>query len=366
MSDIHLGSRAFNTNNILNKLYGVFRHHPSASNIDLIFLVGDVFDCMQEWPDDNVGSIQIFIGYLLEYCKKYDIVLRVLEGTPSHDRSQSKEFIIINELLGNIADVKYVSVLDIEHIDKYDIEVLYVPDEWKPTTEETQSEVSKLLDERGLTAVHFTLLHGHFPHQVPDLKNIQVHDSVFYSRITKRYVFIGHDHTMVVRDNLIAHGSFDRTAHNQESPKGYFKVISHNDVTLDTVTFIENKLAVPFLTVNVDGMSFDEGKMAINAVVGDLVTAGVKEANIRIKYKKNDLVDAYYNTLVKVYPFIKWDKLYIKDALPIKPTAAVEVYKPVNVTPNNVIGIVKKRLLCSDADDQLITTALKLLNGIRS
>lgn len=363
MSDIHLGGRAFNTEVVLGKLYSVFQFTPTAANIDIIFLAGDIFDCLQSWPDEPVGPIQLFISHLLKYCKKYDILLRVLEGTKSHDRKQSKEFIIINEMLQINADVRYITGVEIEHVDKFNIDILYVPDEHKPTTEETKEEVIKLMQERGLEFVDFSVMHGHFPHQVPDVKYLQVHDPDFYSYITKRYVFIGHDHEMCVHDNLIAHGSFDRTAHGQENPKGYFNVISHRDRSLDRVTFVENELATPFITVDVENLTYDDSKKAIDEVIIPILD--YPESNIRIKYRRNDLIDAYYNSLVKVYPKINWSKLYVRDEPVVKTSTLVEIYKPVNITPNNVTSIIKKRLKCGDADDSLIKTALQLLHEIR-
>ena len=60
--------------------------------------------------------------------KPYNIILRILEGTPSHDWKQSKLFIHLNDLTKAGTDVKYIDSLSIEYIDKFGINVLY-PDE---------------------------------------------------------------------------------------------------------------------------------------------------------------------------------------------------------------------------------------------
>lgn len=365
MSDIHLGCRGVSTINILSRLYNTFKHCPEAAHIDFIFLVGDIFDSLQSWPDESVGPIQVFIGYLLRFCKKYDICLRVLEGTPSHDRGQSKEFIIMNEILEINCDVRWVKDIEIEYVERYGVNILYVPDEYRPTTEETKDLVKLAMQNAGLKSVHFTLLHGYYAYQVPDLKDLQVHDHIFYSNITERYGFTGHNHPMSVYENLINHGSFDRLAHNQEHPKGYFKVSSYANRSLDIVQFVENIDATPFITIDISEINFEEGKKVIYKNIEPLLHANIPEINIRLRYKRDSLTDALFNSLNKVYTQITWTKDYVKEVSTVKVGVTVEIYKPVNITKNNITGIIKKRLLCGDSGDRLNKTVLELLHGIK-
>jgi len=136
-----------------------------------------------------------------------DICLRVLEGTPSHDRRQSRQFKIVKALLGIEMDLKYVDTLSIEHNEKFDCTFLYLPDEWRGCNEQTKEEVKRLLVQHNLESVDFAFMHGSFPHQLPNIKHIPVHDPEFYLSIVNKYIFIGHIHVMSQYERILAQGS---------------------------------------------------------------------------------------------------------------------------------------------------------------
>ena len=101
-----------------------------------ISLAGDVFDTLLELNSDDVREIKYWVSSLLKFCAAHDITLRVLEGTPSHDWTQSSTFITTANILNlDNLDLKYIDKVEIEYIEKYNIHVLYIPDEINPTTE---------------------------------------------------------------------------------------------------------------------------------------------------------------------------------------------------------------------------------------
>jgi DNA repair exonuclease SbcCD nuclease subunit len=153
LSDIHLGHPDNPAERIIKNLKNAFSDNASMAEIDIIFIAGDVFDRLLSLPDDAVTEIDFWITSFLRLCKKHDIVLRVLEGTPSHDWKQSKRFVKINELSRIGADVQHVTELSIEYIDRFGINVLYVPDELPGGTNKTFESVLELMEERGLKKV---------------------------------------------------------------------------------------------------------------------------------------------------------------------------------------------------------------------
>src|SRR5690606_24238089 len=97
-----------------------------------------------------------------------DVAVRVLEGTPSHDREQSKRFVVINESVGKIgADLVYIDELSIRYEERFDMNLLFVPDELNHDPNITLAQVQELMAERNLEKVDFAFMHGQFEYQLP-------------------------------------------------------------------------------------------------------------------------------------------------------------------------------------------------------
>ena len=242
ISDIHIGHHRTTSEHIIDNLKKYLLNDKRFPSLDILFIPGDTFDRDLNLSDKYLTEIHHFIIKLLRACIKHDIVLRVLEGTPMHDRKQSRLFVTLNELLIEQADVKFIDDVHIEHIDKYNIDVLYVPDVISPTVEETQEKVKCKLKEHNLKKVDYALMHGFFPHNRPSNIPLPAHDPDYYLSIVRKYIFIGHPHTMNVHKRFITHGSFDRVRHDDLGDKGYFLVKSYPTSTEhDTITFVVNK-----------------------------------------------------------------------------------------------------------------------------
>ena len=125
VSDIHLGHRTNKATDITRKLKAAFPDNEETGKLDIIFIAGDVFDSLLTLDDNPyIAEIDLWIGNLLRVCANRDIILRVLKGTPSHDWDQSKRFEVIQSVTQVPCDLKYVDTLEVEYIDKLDINVL--------------------------------------------------------------------------------------------------------------------------------------------------------------------------------------------------------------------------------------------------
>ena len=67
------------------------------------------------WYGDFSWTSHEWLTELIVFCKQHDIILRILEGTPSHDRNQSKVITSIIKKLNIELDYKYIDTLYIEH-----------------------------------------------------------------------------------------------------------------------------------------------------------------------------------------------------------------------------------------------------------
>ena len=266
VSDIHLGHSTTPTTRIIENLQREFNSN-TLKDVHILFIAGDIFDRMLNLPDDRVSEIQNWIYKLLRDCKITNTTLRVLHGTGSHDFGQGKMFIHVNDISGINCDVKYIDKLDIEYIDRFNTNVLYIPDEWRGDSKQTQNEVIDLMHSKRLTTVDISVMHGFFGFQTPD--RIQAHDENFYSNITKHFVTIGHVHLYSEYKNIIAQGSFDRIRQGEEGKKGYIKVfLNLEDPSHNKRVFCENKYATLYKTINITKL---DSKLAVENVFDKVI-----------------------------------------------------------------------------------------------
>lgn len=256
LSDIHLGNHRNATEDLIRQLK-VFLNDPFfKENLDILFLIGDVFDRAIYLHQDECFLVMRFIDWLFEYCVQHNVVLRVVEGTPSHDWAQSRLFKEMAELKPtqlywkDKLQAQYVDTLSIEIIEPFGLSVLYVPDEWRTTASETFEEVKILLKEKGLSKVDIAMMHGQFVYQLPGEISKLSHREEDYLDIVDRFISVGHIHTHNPRGRIIPQGSFGRYAHGEEEDKGgvYFHLQPNRE---DRWLFVKNKLATIYKTLNV-------------------------------------------------------------------------------------------------------------------
>lgn len=237
----------------------------------MIVVAGDLFDRRIDYPNDDIALIEAWGLDLLKVCAKMNIMLRLLEGTPSHDWKQSRFFLRLNEQHNINANVLYFDKVDVEYNERLQMNILYVPDEYRHTCKETQVEVEKLLRLKGLTKVQLSVMHGTFPHQIPEkAKHVfnDYHDPVFYTSITEYHISVGHIHTSSTYGIIVPQGSFDRLRHNEEEDKGFVAlyIVDTNGVKTTYVKFVVNKDAMMFKTLDVQELSFSEVKNVLLSI----------------------------------------------------------------------------------------------------
>ena len=258
MSDIHLGHSTTPTLYITKNMEKVFKdNYTKFKNLDILILAGDIFDKLLSPASEDYLLAMDWLCVVAVFCSDHKIKLRILEGTPSHDWKQGQVFANMLSNLKIDVDFRYVTVIEVEHIQDLGIDILYVPDEANDTAEETLEEVRTVMSAAGLTKVDIAVMHGEFEYQLPMISSKVAHNEVEYHKLVRYYIFIGHIHTFSVNGKIVAQGSFDRTAHNEEKPKGcvYAKIYSTGDKELK---FIRNKGAMVYKTYRYPGVSIDD------------------------------------------------------------------------------------------------------------
>ncbi|MBE0438169.1 MAG: metallophosphoesterase [Gammaproteobacteria bacterium] len=343
IGDIHLGHRKTPARNTLKFLEEVFPNRAKMEDVDLIFITGDVFDRLLSYPDDNVFEIELWINKFLRICKKYDVVVRMVEGTPSHDWKQSKSFMKINEMMDIGADIKYFEALDIEHNEKFGIDILYIPDEWRPECDDTWLDVQKLMARKGLDKVDFINMHGAFSYQLPEFLSSSTHDPERYLSITRYFIYVGHIHKHTVNDRIIAAGSTDRLAHNEEEDKGYVETIV-DPKGQHKITFIPNEMAIVYKTLACVDDNVEKTLKFLEKEIKKLP----EHSYIRIKASADNpiLSSSSMETLKGLFPNVHLDTLLDKDTK-VNSQTLVDLrnsYQPIKITKNNIVELLTSRL----------------------
>lgn len=358
ISDIHLGNRKNSAKSIIANLDRYFSNDAHLSKVDVVLLAGDVFDDLLTLSGEDVAHIDSWIARFLRLCARYNVLVRVLEGTPSHDRGQSERFTIINEIhernSGTHVDLKHVKDLSIEHIDKFGIDVLFVPDELPHGTEGTLEQVKYLLKEKNLEQVDFACMHGQFSYQLPaHIANIPRHDENAYLEIVRHLIFIGHIHVHSRRDRIIAQGSFDRISHGEEGPKGYVTTTVYPNGDDETV-FVVNETARKYLTVPCPYAEVEENLKLIDRAVEFLPN----ESFVRIEAHYANAILTNLDALRVRWPLLIWSSIARdKDDKKHDDLVVIQeesLYVPIHIDRHNLSQLVMSRLNGSGLTSDLL------------
>lgn len=335
ISDIHLGHRRTKAQFIIDNLNKYFSTNEILSQIDILFFAGDVFDSLLSYDSEDISLIEVWIAKLFRKCFRHEVTVVVLKGTNSHDRNQNQAFVKIHSILekhNHAPTLHYADKLSIIHIEKYDINVLCVPDEWRNDCNVTFSEVTELLNSKGLQKVDFAIMHGMFTYQCPEISKPHLkHLESNYLPIVRYLIFIGHVHTHSTFDRIFSQGSFDRLAQDEEEPKGFLlaEIVSDTDYK---VTFIENKSAKIYKTLQ---CKHEDALLAMEYIASKIKSIP-NDSYIRIIVNKSSALALSEDVLNKRWPTLNWKIDYVK-----KKNEQATIDLVVNSAPRDLIVINK-------------------------
>lgn len=363
VSDIHLLHRNNKTQFIIDNLNKYLCTDEMLSKADILFIAGDLFDGPVPFTNEDIGLVNIWVAKLLHKCKKYNVCLRVLEGTPSHDMGQSKIFTNLNQILfkGQLgADLQYVKTLSVEYIERFGINVLYVPDEWNHDNYDTYVEVKGILKNKGLDKVDFAVMHGQFEYQLADVVKKHVkHDSVLYLEMVRHLIFIGHVHKHSSMDRIYSHGSFDRLAHNEEEAKGFLYATVYKDGT-HKCEFIQNKGARVYKTVKCSAEDTQENMLRIDKVAAKLPD----DSFIRIVADKSNPIMNAEDTLKQRWPALNWSFSRAKEKETKSAAASYheeEKYTPIIINKESIRNLLLPRIQNLQLSDGVLNRCLSYI-----
>lgn len=357
--DVHLGHHRTTAREIISGLMKALPDNEETAKLDLILFAGDLFDRLLHLPDDSVGEIHVYFIWLLGLCKKHNIVLRALEGTPSHDWKQSKLLVDINAAYNIGADVRHVTDMEVEIIDSLGLSVLYVPDEWDPNPSRTLKEAKNCINKAtGDIRCDLIVMHGGFEFQLPG--HMHPHNSEDWSALARTAVFCGHIHQAAIKDNIIVSGSFDRICHGDEMPKGHYRlrIKPHG---IHDVFFVENKAAKTFLDLDVSGLPPENAIKYLSKKVENYR----KGSYLRIVGNMGDDLPLTKSKMVELFPSMVWSfKPLDKKRPDIIGDVVEDVKQGIDITSDNIAKLVSDRMTEKGIASEKALLALELLNRV--
>lgn len=364
ISDVHLHHPHTTTVEIVDKLGRIaFPDNAKTASLDAIFIGGDLFDRIMSLNDPDVPVVERWMERMLRLCKKHNILLRVLEGTPSHDRKQSQQFVTVNDICNIGCDLRYIDRVEVELIEQFGVSVLYIPDEWKNDTDEAWKDANTALSLAGLEKVDYAIMHGSFHYQLPAAAvKAPKHVEERYLSIVKRVITIGHIHDASNFERIYANGSFDRIGHGYEPAKGFWIIDSQDDV--DTATFIENTEAKIFKTIDCRGLVLEE---ALNKISYVIELKYPVDSHFQILALPDDPILFGANVISQKYPIYNWKitRKELKARTQQELIEAKQAFIPMTINKDTIVDIVARRMEQKNIDPLIAATAASLLESGR-
>lgn len=343
ISDIHLGCPS-NPAKFMVKGLEKLLSSEALRDIDILVIAGDVFDKGLAFDHDDVQVIVTFLGRLIARCRRLDVTVRIVKGTPSHDREQSRVFEALNNGLpeDQRCDLKYFEEVEIEYMESYGLHILYVPDEKNTSDAVTLMQVREMMRSRAIEKVDFAVMHGFFEFQVP-MGNHRHHDSKEYLELVRYLIFIGHDHTAQQYDRIIVQGSPDRQRHGMEEDKGCVRSVVNRDGTYK-VKFVVNKDAMIFKT-----LTLPDDLEEADRLVCDTCDKLPNESHLRLAGYRGNPALVSLDVYSRRYPFLKFSPVKFLDEEKEQESNIIEPdeddeYKPFTIDKSNISEIITSRV----------------------
>ena len=262
VSDLHFGNPRISSEQLYLKLKKIL--YPELRDTHLVVIAGDLYDQLLTVSSKAHRYAAMFIADLFRFSARTGCQIRILHGTYTHDRDQLSVFStlalpqtrykIINEIsCEEITDFRYLS----EQLN-LKLRVGYLPDNLSyKHSEDAVAHLQRSMTCCGWNTLDLLVGHGAFAHTLPVDANhrppcLYTHEQ--FKNLVQGPIVMGHIHVHSRKYNIYYCGSFDRMAHGEEEPKGFY-VFTRDDANREgwRTRFVVDTLATPFISIQPEG-----------------------------------------------------------------------------------------------------------------
>lgn len=265
IADIHIGKKS--AERLRKELEEGFLKYieDEKDNLDLVTIAGDYFDRIIRF-NEPAGVLALdTLDRIIETAKNGHFLVRIIQGTKSHDNNQLDVFNSYEETYPDILKIITKVTKETINLKGHELKVLYLPEEY-PTDPDSYYQ--------DYFSDHYDLIYGHgmtdivgfsFSDWKDEGENISfgtpVHNTDKLLDLSSGPVMFGHIHNKKsYKDKFYYTGSYSRYAFDSQEPKGWLVAEINPDDTSDyTVEFKENKLAPTYGIIEVDTLPLEEG-----------------------------------------------------------------------------------------------------------
>lgn len=314
-ADNHMGNPRVDAFYMTKTFYELIE--PWFVKSDMAVFNGDFFDLAISMADRAAAPIVSLIAKIHLLCEKNNITTRWVRGTIEHDRIQ---MLIIKELYdvyNHTFDMRYVDTLSLEYIERFDMRVLYLPDNLPyANSQEVMDAVWEKMREKDWDWVDYAFVHGSFDFAIPKMANPKVLFTPSQFKFVRFQTLCGHIHNGGEEDGVRYTQSSDRLCHNDETAKGFLYLT--NDGEVSNIRFVENEKAHIFKTYNY--ASEPDSEVIIKHLKRELDRLPADRYSfIRIIHPDPHLRRSVINVFKKDYP----DVIFSEKAAPTEDTPEV-------------------------------------------
>lgn len=359
-SDQHnLHSKTPTSHILYNSTQFLTRSH-NLEEVDIVVFGGDFYERLVDASHPDMRLTQHWIRKFLLECLEHNVIVRVLEGTSSHDREQPENFVV---QCPDGLDLKWVKELSYEYIEALGIDVFYVPDNMGSLSPDViWDKTLEILSANGKKEVDYVFFHGAFEYQIPLKFSKHSHSETRWQSIVKRHLFAGHVHKPSEYGKIRVSGSFDRLNHGEEHAKGGYEFWWDPESDWCETKFWENKNALPYYRVLQHPDDTNEDLLdKVNRLIK--LKNPIPKSRIQIRGKNGALIKGVAEYLKATYVdyFFDIDTSSQMEKMISPDTVNDLTYEGVSLTKDNFSEHLRQFMIEEMTDQNMMEGSLELL-----
>lgn len=256
INDLHFGID--DTPRLYSELH-IFKEKLAEYKPDILIFVGDYFDSKLSFTDNQSYYAMMFFNEVMMICKENNIIVRMVQGTRSHDLNQLQAF--KSHERDKKVNFRIIEALSDEEL--LGLKILYIPEEYPEDREFYEEFFKQHQGEYDLVAMHGTAecVEGGeiMAKSVAGRKNVAPVFTVdeLLGLLTKRgFVSSGHIHQRSNYKNKILYsGAYTRWRFDDTSDRGFTYFEFEDDSS--KFEFILNSEAPEFKTIRLSESLID-------------------------------------------------------------------------------------------------------------
>jgi len=337
---------------------------------DIFIINGDLFHRAVSLMNTPTIEIINWIISILELCKKYDLIFRILDGTGSHDYHQSRIFVPLFKAL-QLGDAKFINDVTVENIKGFNVG--WIPDN-KGTANSVKRQLVNAMSMANIDELNLLNIHSAFAFNLPpQALSKNTLDEQSFIALVKGIILNGHIHTpMTYEDVIITIGSFDTYNHGEEMDKGgLFLTLFKDDQNNVTYTkqFLKNQNVTIFKTIDLSSKRYDTIPKSLTRI-GQVIKPLLRDRehiNIRLILQPDHPLLLTKSISVLPPGLINWKFERVKDKskdLNVDDLNGTIAEEQLVITKDNIIEVLDEFSSNREIDNQhiVLSTIQELLN----